>query len=219
MGGQSKTWILTNALVTITTSGGGGTQLVEEDTKPGYHGTPMSCTHCGWAEILIRRPTGNISWLMRLQNQMGGAHVHSSTHSNDMTSVTSSLMATPVVSRTSSQSHDVEVVTDVVDDATVDVFTESTDSCDDQQLFPIEVDGHSTSVPAAAAPNEPRPPQFTAKAAGAAVVHSELEEQRTRHTSSCSLEFLPPLMSYEESHIKSPSLHGGSGHLTDEQQV
>lgn len=36
---------------------------------------PPSSTGCvclcsGWAEILIRRPTGNMSWMMRIQNQM-----------------------------------------------------------------------------------------------------------------------------------------------------
>lgn len=219
MGGQSKTWILTNALVTITTSG--GSQLAEEDTKSGYHGVPISCTYCGWAEVLIRRPTGNISWLMRLQNQMGGAHVLNSTHNNETTNVTSSSLATPVISRTSSQSNEAEVVTCQDVDTTADVFNESIDSFDDQQLFPIEVDDHDTSIPTPPATNEPHPPKFaTNGAATAALVHTnELQEQRTRHTSSCSLELLPPLMSYEESQIKSPSLHGGGGHLTDEEQV
>ena len=216
MGGQSKTWILTNALVTITTSG--ASQLAE-DTKSGYHGVPMSCTHCGWAEVLIRRPTGNISWLMRLQNQMGGAHVFNSTHTNETINVTSSSLATPVTSRTSSQSNEVEVVTCQDVEATADVFNESIDSCDDQQLFPIEVDDHDTSSATPPATNEPHPPKFAAKGAATRVHSNELQEQKTRHTSSCSLELLPPLMSYEESQTKSPSLHGGGGHLTDEEQV
>lgn len=29
-----------------------------------------SCSCTGWAEICVRRPTGNISWIMRVQNQM-----------------------------------------------------------------------------------------------------------------------------------------------------
>ena len=218
LGGQSKTWILTNALVTITTSG--GSQLADEDTKSGYHGVPMSCTHCGWAEVLIRRPTGNISWLMRLQNQMGGAHVLNSTHTNETANVTSSSLATPMTSRTSSQSNEVEVVTCTDVDTTVDVFSENIDSCDDQQLFPIEVDDHDIGISTPTAANEPHPPKFATKGAAAALIHSsELQEQRTRHTSSCSLELLPPLMSYEESQTKSPSLHGGGGYLTDEEQV
>ena len=38
----------------------------------GGDGRPMlcSCWCRGWAEIKIRRPTGNISWLMRLQNRL-----------------------------------------------------------------------------------------------------------------------------------------------------
>lgn len=31
---------------------------------------PCICLCSGWAEILIRQPTGNISWMMRTQNQM-----------------------------------------------------------------------------------------------------------------------------------------------------
>ena len=210
-GGQSKTWILTNALVTITTSG--GSHLAEEDAKCGYHGVPMSCTQCGWAEVLIRRPTGNISWLMRLQNQTVGTHVLNSAHANETTTdMTSSLLSTPVISRTNSQSNEVQVVADV--DTTADVFSDNVDSCDDQQLFPIEVDDHNATVV------ELRPPESATKAAAAAPVRKfELQEHRTRHTSSCSLELFPPLISYEESQAKSPSLHGGGGYLTDEEQV
>ena len=210
-GGQSKTWILTNALVTITTSG--GSHLAEEDANSGYHGVPMSCTQCGWAEVLIRRPTGNISWLMRLQNQTVGARALNSTHANETTTdVASSLLSTPVLSRTSSQSNETEVVTDV--NTMADVFSDNVDSCDDQQLFPIEVDDHSATVV------EPRPPELATKAAAAAPVRKfELQEHRARHTSSCSLELFPPLISYEESQAKSPSLHGGAGYLTDEEQV
>ena len=99
-GGPSKTWLMGHTLVTVTTSGQGDGKTgvcrrcaafrtrtrigdlpsqIEETTQelgklnlPG--GTPdqvfCSCWRKGWAEILIRRPTGNISWLMRLQNRL-----------------------------------------------------------------------------------------------------------------------------------------------------
>ena len=93
-GGPSKTWLVGHTLVTVTTSGQGGgktgvcrrcaafrtrTRTVDETTEdlgrlklPG--GIPdqvlCSCWCKGWAEILIRRPTGNISWMMRLQNRL-----------------------------------------------------------------------------------------------------------------------------------------------------
>ena len=207
LGGQSKTWILSNALVTITTSRG--------SDNDGYHGSPVSCIHCGWAEVLIRRPTGNISWLMRLQNQVGGAvasaHLNAN-HTNESTDVTSSLLTTPAVSRTGSNSSTTELTTDT--SPPVDILTDNSDTSNDQQ-FPIEVDGDNISTPTPTNVDEPHPPKSATKAA--AFVHTgELQQQRCRHT---SLEFLPPLMSYEESHTKSPSLHGGSGHLTDEEQV
>lgn len=114
-GGHSKTWLVGNSLVTVTTSGPGGgrdgicrrcaairasvqpdslaeASLLHRDGERGGErgrergrgrggtmegggggdGRPMlcSCWCRGWAEIKIRRPTGNISWLMRLQNRL-----------------------------------------------------------------------------------------------------------------------------------------------------
>ena len=117
--------------------------------------------------------------------------------------------------RNNSQSTGIEVVAG--SDANID---ESVDSSDDQQ-FPIEVDGHSISTPTPTADDDPYPSEVTAIAGGVAIMYNneQLQEERSRHMSSCSLELLPPLMSYEESHAKSPSLHGGGGYLTDEEQV
>lgn len=101
-GGPTKTWIVANSLVTITTSGQGGGRsgmcarcasnrktaaphppsTVED---PLYlHGNSSSPQLCscwcrGWAEITIRRPTGNISWLMRVQNRLQPLHPMTST--------------------------------------------------------------------------------------------------------------------------------------------
>lgn len=149
---------------------------------------------------------------------MAGATVLNSPYSSQPTTdmISSSLVPTPVASRTNSQSNGVEAVTNVdIDD--------SVDSSDDQQ-FPIEVDGRSISTPTPTTDDESRPSEDAAAAAttgGVAIAPNNelLQEQRSRHTSSCSLELLPPLMSYEESQARSPSLHGGSGYLTDEEQV
>lgn len=218
LGGQSKTWILSNTLVTITTSG--VSQLGEDDARPAYHGGPISCTHCGWAEVLIRRPTGNISWLMRLQNQVGGAvasaNILNSTEDNETVDEATSKLTTPVISRTSSHSNNFESATQTDADLTtaVDVINDNIDLCDDQQ-FPIEVDGQSASPVILDDPLS----QESETAGSLTHTSDQLRQQRSRHTSSCSLELLPPLMSYEESQTKSPSLHGGGGHLTDEEQV
>ena len=95
----------------------------------------------------------------------------------------------------------------------------SVDSSDDQQ-FPIEVDGQSISTPTPTADDEPHPSEDAATTGGVAIIHNNefTHEERSRHRSFCSLELLPPLMSYKESQAKSPSLHGG-GYLTDEEQV
>ena len=89
-GGPTKTWIVANSLVTITTSGQGGgrsgtcARCASNRKTTGPHPPPLllsafedssppqlcSCWCRGWAEITIRRPTGNISWLMRVQNRL-----------------------------------------------------------------------------------------------------------------------------------------------------
>ena len=74
--GPCKTWALGNYLVTVTTTGEAG-------------GSPDSCPHCmsernsgvsmatcglcscwswGWAEVKVRRPSGNTAWVVRLEN-------------------------------------------------------------------------------------------------------------------------------------------------------
>ena len=121
-GGHSKTWLVGNSLVTVTTSGQGGgrdgicsrcaairaslrpdslaeASLLNRDSgveggrggegvggdgargggggggggegEGGGRGPVLcSCWCRGWAEIKVRRLTGNISWLMRLQNRL-----------------------------------------------------------------------------------------------------------------------------------------------------
>ena len=91
-GGPSKTWIIGNSLVTITTSrtGGGSVNGVckrcvlnkKGDVPVGVsplrtNGSNMvdqmsefcDCWRSGWAEIKIRRPSGNTGWMMRLENR------------------------------------------------------------------------------------------------------------------------------------------------------
>ena len=91
-GGPSKTWIVGSSLVTITTSRLGN-DLNEScktcaihypkespnklsnfnDRKAARTNDDMSlvcsCWRSGWAEIKIRRPSGNTGWMMQLQNQ------------------------------------------------------------------------------------------------------------------------------------------------------
>ena len=82
--GLSKTWSVGSSLVTITTNRGkdgsckrcSSVNNTPPDDKHGYHGNSVddsslcSCLCKGWAEVLIRRPTGNVSWVMRLQNTL-----------------------------------------------------------------------------------------------------------------------------------------------------
>ena len=122
-GGLSKTWLLGNSLITITTSGPGGgskgvctrckalqrslqpnpdnllsgneayqpprrlsvgkqceqsgikeKKLEEEEEEEEEQGVETfslcSCWCRGWAEVKVRRPTGSVAWLMRVQNKL-----------------------------------------------------------------------------------------------------------------------------------------------------
>lgn len=60
-GGQSKTWIVGHAVITITTNA----------CMDNHEWANCSCYCSDWAEITIRRPTGMLSWLMKFQNQVG----------------------------------------------------------------------------------------------------------------------------------------------------
>lgn len=74
-GGHTKTWCMDDSLVTITTSRGNSEecsqcQSFNQNTGTGCYGNkePCNCQCRGWAEVSIHRPTGDVSWVMRLQN-------------------------------------------------------------------------------------------------------------------------------------------------------
>lgn len=89
-GGPTKTWIVGNSLVTITTSGkltgdaNGSCKRCALYEDAGLFSSTIlgtGCWHGGWAEIKIRRPSGNTGWMMSLQN---GLHPLSLTHPSSL---------------------------------------------------------------------------------------------------------------------------------------
>lgn len=60
-GGQTKTWIIGNNVVTITTNA----CMDNHDCKS------CACFCSDWAEITIRKPSSMVSWLMKFENQVG----------------------------------------------------------------------------------------------------------------------------------------------------
>ena len=88
-GGPSKTWVLGNYLITVTTTGEAGgkpgrcAQCVSELAREWSRGVATatedsslhdeglcSCWGWGWAEVKVRRPSGNTAWMLRLQNRL-----------------------------------------------------------------------------------------------------------------------------------------------------
>ena len=87
--GPSQTWLLKNYLVTITTSNpsdssstchrcavikrgilGDEREMGSAPLGGGAQPLLCGCWSRGWAEVKIRRPTGCVSWLLRVQNQL-----------------------------------------------------------------------------------------------------------------------------------------------------
>lgn len=64
-GGQSKTWIVGHNVITIMTNAC--------TDNHDYSSGSCVCRSADWAEITIRHPTGNVSWIMKFQNQTGGS--------------------------------------------------------------------------------------------------------------------------------------------------
>lgn len=60
-GGQTKTWVVGNNVITITTSA----CMDNHDSKS------CACFCSDWAEITIRKPSSKVSWLMKFENQVG----------------------------------------------------------------------------------------------------------------------------------------------------
>ena len=85
-GGPSKTWALSNYLVTVTTAGEAGgkpgrcAQCLgtappspppkEEAGSLSAMSGLCSCWGWGWAEVKVRRPSGNTAWMLHLQNRV-----------------------------------------------------------------------------------------------------------------------------------------------------
>ena len=104
-GGPSKTWVLSNYLVTVTTTGEAGGKpgrcarcMVEFKSSGSRSHVPSvattredntlcdmpnaaggsalcSCWCWGWTEVKVRRPSGNTAWMLRLQNRLQGEHI------------------------------------------------------------------------------------------------------------------------------------------------
>lgn len=90
LGGPSKTWVLGNYLITVTTTGEAGgkpgrcDQCVSDLVREPSHGVGVakdsslrapngglcSCWGWGWAEVKVRRPSGNTAWMLQLQNRL-----------------------------------------------------------------------------------------------------------------------------------------------------
>lgn len=51
-------------------------QLINADQTKSTEKLICACWCQGWAEICIRRPTGDISWVMRIQNQISSQNLH-----------------------------------------------------------------------------------------------------------------------------------------------
>lgn len=277
-GGPSKTWLIGNALVTITTSGtGGGVQgvcprckAIQQSLQPdpavllasneyylsSLHSsiadnvpvTLCSCWCRGWAEVKVRRPTGNVAWLMRVQNKLDILATPQTINDHDYDWSLMGLNRNPLdeedededegkeeewgiltLEQENEKSHDLvtcekshELVTYEKSQDPV-TYEKSHDMSHDTPCKGIST---TTELVISETQNETSP-LTTSKRQPSSHSWSEKGEKksspisttRSYSLSSASLEHLPPLFSYDESHLmnRSPSLV--SGLLSDPEQV
>ena len=202
--------------------------LMEKDGHP----LLCSCWNRGWAEVKIRRPTGSVSWLMRVQNQLDllssldpllTSHLTrdigiAEINHTDLVSESSPMPSTTIFPRrssseSSSPEEDCRGST-LVDDrrhTPSDLFDE-----EEPELLEVvdsELDGSETSSTKKSTAEDDSVPTSDP-------ISISVRFERIHNTSNSSelCEFLPPLLSYE-GNTRSPSLHSGSTLLNEQQQV
>ena len=197
-----------------------------------------SCWNRGWAEVKVRRPTGSVSWLMRVQNQLdllssldplltshlwrdiGIAEMNYPDFVSECSSVHLQVPSTCVSSRRSSSAS--SFMPESGDQRETLVVTESmlpTANRDTNEPALVEVedserDVHNTLSECTSKAKEEGIP--TSNPISMAVRNGKFHQSTSASSELC--EFLPPLLSYE-GHTKSPSLHSDSTLLNEQQQV
>ena len=192
---------------------------VEEDIA-----TLCSCWCRGWAEIKVRRPTGNVAWLMRVQNKLD---ILATPQPTAEAEYDWSLMG--INKLTSEEEEEEEEEWDILkmnDDESVNnsitivsgdknsrVFSETTCT----KLLEHN-DNAKETTPIIVSHRQPSSQSWSEGGRG----RKEKEPSyRTYSLSSASLEQLPPLFSYDEGHVlgRSPSMYKEIGLLSEPEQV
>lgn len=260
--GLSKTWLIGNSLVTITTSGtGGGTigvcprckaikrslqpnpdvllagnksylptsrrmSAVEEDIA-----TLCSCWCRGWAEIKVRRPTGNVAWLMRVQNKLD---ILATPQPTAEAEYDWSLMGINKLISDEEEEEEWDILkmnedeSVVLDDKNSRVFSETTKLLEhnDNAKETTPIVSHRQPSSQHAKETTPiivshRQPSSQSWSEGGRRRKEKEPSHRTYSLSSASLEQLPPLFSYDEGHVlgRSPSMYKEIGLLSEPEQL
>lgn len=251
--GPSKTWLVKNYLVTVTTSGAGGsggvcqrcvlvragllgTRSVDKNPPVEKEDHPQlcSCWNRGWAEVNIRRPTGCVSWLMRVQNQLDmlssldpllTSHLWrdigiAGMSSSDLVSESSSL---PFQHPSSTISRRSSCKSESPDEENCDedpIQSESTrpdssygDVSDPEVLEAVDEGDDLTLYKNTVSSSSGHVPSNPITVS---VVRFDRRHRPSANSELC--EFFPPLLSYEGD-TRSPSLHSDSTLLNEQQQV
>ena len=200
---------------------------VEEDIA-----TLCSCWCRGWAEIKVRRPTGNVAWLMRVQNKLD---VLATPQPTAEAEYDWSLMGINKLISDEEEEEEWDILkmnedeSVVSDDKNSKVFSESTKSLEHndnaKETTPFIV-SHRQPSSQHAKETTPiivshRQPSSQSWSEGGRRRKEKESSYRTYSLSSGSLEQLPPLFSYDEGHVlgRSPSMYKEIGLLSEPEQV
>lgn len=250
--------MLGNALVTITTSGtGGGVQgvcprckAIQQSLQPDpdvllasneYHwsslyssiadNVPVSLCSCwcrGWAEVKVRRPTGNVAWLMRVQNKLDILATPQAIGDHDydwsLMGLNRNLLDEEVEDEEKEEEWGILTLEQENDKSQDPVtYEKSHDISHDTPCKGIsattELVISETQNETSSLPTSKRQPSSHSWSERGEEKSTPVSTTRPYSLSSASLEHLPPLFSYDEGHLMNHSPSLVSGLLSDPEQV
>ena len=247
-------------MVTITTSGtGGGVQgvcprckAIQQSFQPDpdvllasneYHlsslrssianNVPVTLCSCwcrGWAEVKVRRPTGNVAWLMRVQNKLDILATPQTISDHDYDWSLMGLNRNPLDEEDEDKDEEKEeewgiLTLEQENDKSQDpvIYEKSHDMSHDTPCKEISatselVISETQNETSPVTPSKRQPSSHSWSERGEEK-SSPISTTRCYSLSSASLEHLPPLFSYDEGHLMNHSPSLVSGLLSDPEQV
>ena len=188
---------------------------------------PVSLCSCwcrGWAEVKVRRPTGNVAWLMRVQNKLDISATPQDIGDHDYDWSLMGLNRNPLDEEDEDEEKEEEwgiLTLEQENDKSQDPVTyeKSHDTPCKGISATTELVISETQNETSSLPTSKRQPNSHSWSERGEEKSSSVSTTRPYSLSSASLEHLPPLFSYDEGNLMNHSPSLVSGLLSDPEQV